>query len=286
MNDSQKENSVKSCKLCGESVEGNYLYEGLLKCPSCGLVFADTTLGAKELQQLYQHRYFFGDEYLDYVADKSTIQKNFQKRIETLREFSPSGRLFEIGCAYGFFLELAVKHWDASGCDIAEEPVRYAVERGFNARSADFAKLPLDPQSQDVVCMWDTIEHLAQPEVYVKKASEILKHGGCIALTTGDIGSPAARFRKSRWRLIHPPTHLFYFDRNTIGKLFDKNGLDIVHFEHCGYRRSLQQAFYSILVLNSDSPRRHRMYEFLTHLFPFSFYLNLFDIMFVIACKR
>ena len=59
--------------------------------------------------------------------------------------------------------------------------------------------------------MWDTIEHLKRPDLFVQKAAADLRPGGLIALTTGDIGSLNARLRGARWRMIHPPTHLHYF---------------------------------------------------------------------------
>ena len=59
------------------------------------------------------------------------------------------------------------------------------------------------------MCLWDTIEHLAEPEAYLEKIAKSLPVGGWLFLTTGDIGSPMARARGSRWRMIHPPTHLY-----------------------------------------------------------------------------
>jgi len=138
----------------------------------------------------------------------------------------------------------------------------------------------------DVVALWDTIEHLSRPDLYIEKAARILKSGGTLCATTGDIGSLMARIRKQHWRLIHPPTHLFYFDRKTIGQLFAKHGLEIVHFEHCGYSRSVQQIIYSLLVLNHETPFRRKLYDLVKPLFGFSLYLNLHDIMFVIAHKK
>lgn len=274
------------CIICNTNAGKNYLYPGILKCPSCGLVFADTHLSERELKQLYQREYFFGDEYLNYLEDKPTIQKNFTARIRTLKTFAPSGNLFEIGCAYGFFLELARKHWTAEGCDISTEGCAYAQRNDINATCGEFLELPVQENYYDAVTLWDTIEHLARPDLYIEKAARLLKTNGIICATTGDIGSLMARARKEHWRLLHPPTHLFYFDQQTITRLFAKNGLEVIHFERCGYYRSVQQMLYSLLALNSESAFRKKTYNALKPLFNFSLYLNLFDIMFVIARKK
>jgi len=274
------------CILCGTDASNKTLYPGILKCPSCGLVFADAHVDSETLRALYQQSYFFGDEYLNYVEDKPFLQKNLSARIQTLRKFSAGGMLFEIGCAYGFFLELARNYWKAVGCDISPQACSYAREHGLNATSGEFAALEVQENQYDVVALWDTIEHLARPDLYIEKASRMLKSGGIICATTGDIGSLMARMRGQRWRLIHPPTHLYYFDRNTIERLFAKYGLEIVHFEHCGYSRSVQQIVYSLLLLNHETPFRRKVYDLVKPLFGFSLYMNLFDIMFVIARKK
>jgi SAM-dependent methyltransferase len=249
-------------------------------------VFADTHLSFAELQNLYQRNYFFGDEYLNYLDDKPALQKNFSARIQTLLKYSSGGNLFEIGCAYGFFLELAQQHWKVEGCDISAPACDEAQRQGCKVTCGDFLGLPLKEEQYDVVAMWDTIEHLARPDLYVQKASQLLKRGGVLCATTGDIGSSMARMRKHRWRLIHPPTHLYYFDRKSMERLMHKNGLEIIHFEHCGYSRSVQQILYSLLVLNRETGLRKKVYEILKPLFGFSMYVNLYDIMFVIARKK
>ena len=59
-------------------------------------------------------------------------------------KLKPDGKLLEIGCAYGFFLDLARKHWDVRGLDVAEEGVAHARDDlGLaNVEVADFLALP------------------------------------------------------------------------------------------------------------------------------------------------
>lgn len=274
------------CILCGTQAGNHFLYPGILKCPSCGFVFADVQVPPAELHKLYERNYFFGSEYLNYVEEKRTLQKNFRARIRTLLKYASGGSLFEIGCAYGFFLELAQRHWKAEGCDISATACDDAHRKGYSVTCGDFMDLPLNENHYEVVALWDTIEHIARPDLYVEKASRLIKSGGVLCATTGDIGSLMAWVRKHRWRLIHPPTHLYYFDRASIERLMVKNGLEIIHFEHCGYSRSVQQIFYSLFVLNRETALRKIFYELFKPMLGFSVYINLFDIMFIIARKK
>ena len=134
--------------------------QDIVKCPGCGLVFYQGT----PPDHLYSDEYFTGGEYLDYPGDKKIIQRNFKRHIRLLQRLAPKGRLLELGCAYGFFLELARKHWEVKGIDVAAAGIRHARQViGVNALQADFLTLADEPESWDVICLWDTIEHLPQP---------------------------------------------------------------------------------------------------------------------------
>ena len=62
---------------------------------------------SEQLQRSYQEDYFHGKEYVDYLADEPAQKKTLSQHLKVVRAFLPRGsRLLEIGCAYGFFLEL------------------------------------------------------------------------------------------------------------------------------------------------------------------------------------
>jgi SAM-dependent methyltransferase len=104
---------------------------------------------------------------------------------------------------------------------------------------AIFPRWSLPQGAFDVVCMWDTIEHLPGPARFVSRAAEALRPGGHLFLTTGDIGSLNARLRGSGWRQIHPPTHLNYFSRETMRRLLERYGFEVVGIETAAYHHTV-----------------------------------------------
>jgi predicted TPR repeat methyltransferase len=279
----------RTCTICGNP--DNTLYsEGVVKCKACGFVFADLDLTEAELFKLYHRDYFFGEEYSNYLADQTVIQKNFKLRLEELKKYLSSSRhkkLLEIGSAYGFFLLLARDCFQSvQGIDITEDGVRYCTERlGLNVLKSDLLQTDLGDQKFDVVCLWDTIEHLANPHLYVQKISQHTDSGALLALTTGDIESLNARVKKRNWRLLHPPTHLQYFSKRTIERLLEQNQFEVVSNRYCGFYRSVDNISYNLFVLRSGIPSLHRAIS-RVGLGRQSLYLNLYDIMHVIAKKR
>jgi 2-polyprenyl-3-methyl-5-hydroxy-6-metoxy-1,4-benzoquinol methylase len=270
------------CIVCNNT-EFNKFHSELIQCSPCTLVFYDKTIDDLELNQLYQKDFFKGEEYFDYESDQHIFRKNFSARLNDIKHHISHGKLFEIGCAYGFFLDLARNFFDVEGIDIAREPTEFARSKlGLNVQTGNYLEFLL-PEKQDIFCMWDTIEHLKEPHLFVEKISSEIRTGGYLFLTTGDIGSLNARWRGPKWRMIHPPSHLFYFSRQTITQLLSNYGFRVVNIKYPGYYRSLSQMIYSTFFLNRrlDPLKVKKALKIID----FSIYLNLYDIMLVAAQK-
>lgn len=279
---------MTSCEVCGHAgVEVGYA--GLRRCEQCSHVWADLSLDADAIARLYQRSYFFGDEYGNYLDDRRIIEKNFAGRLVTLRRYLKPWhrRLFEVGCAYGFFLNTARADFDSvRGIDVSEDATRHASQAlGLEVSCGDLLAADLPPQAFDVACMWDTIEHLASPRRYLDTIAAHMPMGGLVAVTTGDAGSLNARIRKGQWRLIHPPTHLHYFTRRSLSELFARCGFRVVHVEYSGNYRSVGGILHNMVAIGW---RRPRLNAFLQRLVPANLdvYLNLRDIMYIVAERQ
>ncbi|MBF0518535.1 MAG: methyltransferase domain-containing protein [Nitrospirae bacterium] len=280
-----KSDSNKICLVCGSTYEVSGL-KGLLKCSRCGFVTADLNLEDYDFKKIYGTDYFHGNEYINYVFEKKITQKNLRSRLNLLLTYVENSReknMFEIGAAYGYFLELAASCFSTvAGVDISEDAVKYCREHfGYNIVSGDFLDYKMDAD-YDVFCLWDTIEHISKPDKVIEKISSHINPHGLLAITTADIDSVNAKLRGNNWRQIHPPTHLHYFSAKTLTLLLQKHGFKILHIEYPGYYRSIDLLLYKIM-----STRLHKIYELIKHtgVQNLDFYLNLHDIICVIAQK-
>lgn len=280
---------INNCVVC-DSVSSVPFHSGLLKCTKCGHIFANLDLTDQEIKELYSLKYFNGEEYGDYVADRKIVEKNFIQRLKVLQNLINPVRhrhLLEIGCAYGFFLNVIRDKFETStGIDVSEDGVGYACkELNLDVINDDFLKHDFGDKKFDLVCMWDTIEHLKNPDLYLEKLNNHMETDSLIAITTGDINSINARIKGEKWRLIHPPSHIHYFSGDTLTRILNRYDFDVVYNRHCGFHRSIDMLAYQLFVLQRDW---NSCYQFLkkSRLTNLSFYLNLFDIMYVIARKR
>lgn len=275
-----------NCPLCDRQgpLRALYPHLGIVKCDSCGLVFFPPQ--GVQTAQLYTEEYFTGAEYRDYLADEKALRKNFRQRLADVRRLKAGGRLMEIGCAYGLFLDEARAHYDVSGVDIAREALDYARDRlKLPVRYADFLSLEDEPSSRDVICMWDTLEHLSRPVEYIEKAARWLKPGGYLVMTTGDVGSRVARIRKDKWRLIHPPTHLFYFSCDTMRRAAQRAGLVEHSHRSVSYHRSYKSIAFGLFMAKAKKhPLLYRLCTVGGRL-DFNIGLNLGDVVMYVARK-
>lgn len=275
------------CPVCGGSFATSRI-PGLLRCSVCAFQTANLKLSIDEVSSLYGERYFTGDEYADYLADRPAMEKSFRRRLKKLLEYTPqhgAKHLFEVGCAYGLFLNLArTEYRSVSGIDVSKVAVDFAqTELNLDVQRGDLLTSRLAEQI-DVACLWDTIEHLSQPHLYIEKLATAMPIGGIIAISTGDIESYVARWRGGKWRQIHPPTHLHYFSRKTLSMLLERYGFSVKYAGYDGMYRSVESMSYIILATKHRLPNLHNTLKRLG-LLNFDLYLNLRDTMLVIGEK-
>jgi SAM-dependent methyltransferase len=227
-----------SCPACDHPTEHRFLYWKndceIFRCEACGLGRAE----AKRFDpaEYYTSDYFSGkrpDGYADYLGAEPVLRREFAQTISFIRKFRSSGRLLEVGCAYGFLLGEAKGHFDVVGIELAEPAAEHCRRSGLQVLtgSAD-DKLLRDLGLFDVIVMLDVIEHLPSPKDTISLLARHLNPKGIIVITTGDFGALSARLAGSRWRLMTPPQHLWFFSLESMRRLATSIGLKVRYAGH------------------------------------------------------
>jgi SAM-dependent methyltransferase len=225
----------------------------IVRCPSCGLLFRRELPTQAELDEIYGLEYFKGGAagYLDYVADEDVHRSSARNRLDALDRVVPRGRLLDVGAAAGFFVDEArARGWDASGIDVSEPMVDWG-KRTLSAplERATLATSGLPAASLDALTMWDYIEHSIDPVADLERAHELLRPGGVLALSTGDAATLVARLSGSRWHLLTPRHHNFFFTAATLSRLLGRSGFDVVTLDHRGSRYPLRYLVHKLRTL-------------------------------------
>jgi len=189
------------------------------------------------------------------------------------------GRLLDIGCATGIFVAQAMTDWRAVGTDVSLAACRVARQRGLDVVVSDAARLPLASGSHDVVTLWDTLEHLPDPLAVLGEVARILRPGGSLVLSTGDVSSWCARLSGSRWHLFTLPEHRYFFSRDSLEPLLNRVGLRCTACYHDGARYSAAYLVERLVKSLLGTTRGLERLSQLRLVRDATLYINLFDVM-------
>lgn len=211
----------------------------IARCPACKLMAVENV--PVDLSPYYLEGYFMGDltldGYIDYDLDKEVTKKTYLHYLDLLKKYTykQSGiSMFEVGCATGFFMDLARNiGWQTEGIDISEYAVKKAREKGL-AATAGTLESYWGAKKFDVVAMQDLIEHVKNPVDVIGRAGNLLAENGLLLITTPDSGSLWAKVWKKNWHAFVPPQHLFYFSAKNLASILKKNGFKVVYLSHHG----------------------------------------------------
>jgi len=267
-----------NCFICGHN-KWKPLYNYYIKCYNCGFVrSSDRYFNINQLS-IYHKNYYEGQMYKNYKDERQALENNFSKRLQKILKYKTHGKLLEIGCAFGYFLSLAKKHYSVSGIDINPYAVKIASKiSGEKIIAGDLLKKKFKNSFFDVICMFDTIEHLVKPDKYLSKISKLLKNDGILAIETGDIDSLLSKIQRKSWRLFNPKIHLSYFSKKTLITFLKKNGFSVIDVARIGFSRSLPQILFHL------RPSLNR-YKLIDYLYPIILKVNTYDLIFIIAKK-
>ncbi len=252
------------CALCGATgAEPLFVKHGyrLVRCRGCGLVSVANPPSAAELRRIYTFESGYHAHVLENARESRQLERRAEGQIELIARFRQPGRLLDVGCSFGFFMDRARRRgWATVGVEPNDDTAEIARRRlGLDVRSGLVEESDLEAGSFDCVTLWDVIEHVPDPVAVLATVRGLLAAGGLVAITTPDVGGlfPQASLKAAglvgAWPHPEPPHHLFQFSERTLGRLLRRAGLEPVWTRH--ERIPLAYSFGSPRQVLAD-PRR------------------------------
>jgi len=273
------------CPACGSSTRQRHLYAvqgcDILRCKECGIGRTETA--GFDPTAYYSEDYFSGghsDGYADYLGAEPVLRREFRRVVGFVRRHCVGGRLLEIGCAYGFFLQEAKAYFEVCGIELSQGAAEHCRRSGLPVVQGIADEETLRRLGKmDAIVLLDVIEHLPDPRDILALCADQLNPGGVIVVTTGDFGSVLARLTGAKWRLMTPPQHLWFFTRESMMRLSAAVGLELVSYDRPGKLVPVSLILFQLarmLGLRAPGPR---------HESGIGLPVNLFDAMRVVLRK-
>lgn len=215
----------------------------LLECPRCGLVVHEPRITADDIPKLYPDTYH---AYTGGAGGRGLYWK-LRKLLarSTLRGLLPhlprGGRLLEVGCGNGSFLQLIAEarpDLELHGVDIVDTGITGIA--GFTFHQGQLEQIDLPAGHFDALYFSNLIEHVPDPFVFLKKCRTLLRPGGVVYGNTPDHLSIDRYLFGKRWAGYHYPRHTFLFDHRNMREIL----------EACGFSRVELRGSYAFWSLS------------------------------------
>jgi SAM-dependent methyltransferase len=244
-----------NCLLCGKS-RGKILFikdhYPIIRCQKCGLVFTKITSQLNYLK-IYKESYFNTEKfpgevgYRNYLADEWSNRVYFQKKLAQIQKFKKSGKLLDLGCALGFFLDEArKKDFQVTGLDVSYYATSFASKNlHLDVIEGNLEKINLATNQYsrrlnalhfDVITGFEIIEHLKNPVRGLSLINGLLKDNGYFFATTPNQGGIWTKIMGRFWFPYKPPAHLYFLNFQTLRRLVEGAGLEVVKMESDCFR--------------------------------------------------
>ena len=216
----------------------------LVACTRCGLQYVSPRLRSEAVLEGYTDG---SDE--QFVSQARGREITFGKCLDEIEAIwdRARGRLLDIGTGGGSFPYMAsVRGWQAEGCEPNRWLCNWALEHyRLPVRPGTVFDQHYPAKSFDVVTLWDVLEHTPDPKTEVQEIHRLLKEEGLVVINYPDIGSWVARAMGRKWVFLLD-VHLYYFTRETIRRLLEDTGFEIIrirpHFQRLSIGYILRRA--------------------------------------------
>src|SRR5450755_3446846 len=133
----------------------------IVLCDGCGFHYTNPRPTSSTLGLAYPELYTWGYQ----RATDPYHLRTYSERLRMVKSLRPAGRLLEIGCSAGHFLNMArQKGYDVLGVEPDERTAAFAREHyTLDVRTATIDAARLPEGHFDVVCLFDVLEHLSTP---------------------------------------------------------------------------------------------------------------------------
>ncbi len=232
--DNYKWKMVSQCPLCGCNrfrVEFEKYGSPLVMCEQCEVRYHQRI--PADLKDVYQSEnyelYSVEDDKEHFNYRKERFGRERVRLLEDICGHLEDKKLLDVGCGNGFFLVAAQEK-----CKTCYGSEFSALNREKSRRNTGLPIYP-DPLDKfpekdfDIITAFDVIEHIENPLQFMKDAKKLLKEGGYLMLFTPNFDSFSIRVMKSYSSIVDPTEHLILFNHNSLKKLGDIIGLQIVY---------------------------------------------------------
>ena len=260
-----------TCSFCDQQIE-KIVFENITKfgrrynifeCLPCQAWITSPKPSIRELSKLYStgnYRAKTGKRFipiLEIIIRFLTIRKR-----DRIKRYFSRGRILDIGCGRGLFLNLMKEDgWAVTGQEFDEKSASYARNNyGIDVHTGDMAG-KFENESFDVVNINHVLEHMEEPGETLSECNRILKKGGLLVVAVPNIDSLQAKFGNKNWFQLDIPFHLYHFSSKGVVGLIESKLFNVDLIRH--FKFEYNPFGWLQTLLNVSGIRENHLYDLL-----------------------
>jgi 2-polyprenyl-3-methyl-5-hydroxy-6-metoxy-1,4-benzoquinol methylase len=231
------------CNLCGCREERRRFQPRrspgpVVQCSRCGLVYVnprDTGVLFSKGSDRMDFARVVGTRdghqmLLAYLRDQAPWRaRNFAEAVHEISGFvSPPGKLLDVGCHCGIFLNEARKiGFEVCGVEPIAELARYGREElGISVYQGVLREATFRENSFDVITYFQVLEHVPDPRQELLEAHSLLRPRGLLVVEVPRIDCATVRLLRGHHRHFSE-WHLYFFSIKTLSALLEQSGFQV-----------------------------------------------------------
>ena len=236
----------------------------MVECKGCGMVRLYPRPDPEELRRFYPTKNFEDAESEPGFWRKLLRRFLFAEHVRlvhrALEEIPGDGPVLDVGCGAGLFLrELNLPQHRIAGIEFSVDAA--ATAWGRNAVPAVCGALPsspFQPGTFSVITMFQVLEHLYDPSVYIDAAAQLLRPDGRLFVQVPNAGSWQLLVLGEHWSGLDMPRHLLLFRASDLENLLHYFGFEVVRRKRFSLRDDPLTLATSLAPMLNPEVRRAR----------------------------
>jgi len=198
------------------------------KCLRCGHGITDPLPSLRELDKLYNQKYF-NLHYEEIQPGQQAFENKIKQednRVKFLRSSKKGGDLLDIGCGKGYFLYACRSYFNGTGFDISDANQTFIRDSlNLKLEISSWETASFQKQSFDAITLWHSLEHIADPHFALKKCTDWLKPDGIIIIEVPNHDGTDGKLLYEKWSGWDLPFHVHHYTQKSLLMILNKLAL-------------------------------------------------------------
>jgi 2-polyprenyl-3-methyl-5-hydroxy-6-metoxy-1,4-benzoquinol methylase len=199
----------------------------LAECLECKLIFLEQKNDANCKTDIYENYYKAENgQKFGGMSERAVKFFRFLRAVKIFILNPKNKKILDIGSGRGwtlYFLKKYFRYKKTVGTQISVNAYEFSKEKlKLEIFDRDLLDLNFDNNKFDIITLWHVLEHIADPEIYIRKINDLLENRGILLIEVPNYNSWSRKIFSKHWLAMDPKHHRVFFTPDSLKTLLKK----------------------------------------------------------------